>query len=314
MAIYSNSPGLAALIVSVRANFQKGYNSDAYTPVAPRIAAMGTTRSRKTRFPFPIDSAQIRRHVGDRVFNVVKATNQDLDAAPYELSYVVDRDDLADEDQSENAVAMLGTTIRRAGRKYRIMPDRLLRDVLSGNANSVIDGQPLFGTHRVDPTDSGSTAFSNTAVAALTPDTLWAAVAAMGALVGPDGDPVNPSPKQLVIPMAQEKTALECTAAMVLPSAAGSASQTNVLAQMGFQIVVWPMLDAISTTTWYLEDVSDPEDRGLIYLERQAPEIVEAFDPQSETAQNQNQYEWKSRARAVAGGGNPMKIFRRTAS
>jgi phage major head subunit gpT-like protein len=157
MAIYITSEGLRALTVSVRANFQKGYSSDNYKLVAPQIASMGTTRSRKTRFPFPIDSAQIRRHVGDRVFNVVKATSQDLDAAPYELSYVVDRDDLADEDQSENAVALLGTTIRRAGRKYRIMPDRLLRDVLSSNAVSVIDGRALFGTHYVDPTDTGST-------------------------------------------------------------------------------------------------------------------------------------------------------------
>lgn len=314
MAIYSTSTGLQALIVSVRANFQKGYNSDAYTPVAPRIASVGSTRSRKTRFPFPIDSAAIRRHVGDRVFNVVKATSQDLDAAPYELSYVVDRDDLSDEDQSENAVAMLGTTIRRAGRKYRILPDRLLRDVLSANANSVVDGRPLFGTHYVDPTDTGSTAFSNTAIATLTPDNLWAAVAAMGALTGPDGDPVNPSPKQLLVPLAQEKNALECTQAMMVPNAGGGASQDNVLARMGFSIVVWPMLDALSTTTWYLQDVSDPEDRGLVYLERQAPEIVENFDPTSETAQNENQYEWKSRARGVAGGGNPMKIRRHTAS
>lgn len=314
MTIYSTSDGLRALIVSVKANFQKGYTSDAYTPVAPRIASVGSTRSRKTRFPFPIDSAAIRKHVGDRVFNVVKATSQDLDAAPYELSYVVDRDDLADEDQSENAVAMLGTTIRRAGRKYRVMPDRLLRDVLSSNANSVIDGRPLFGTHYVDPTDSDSTSVSNDAVAALTPDALWATVAAMGGLTGPDGDPINVSPKQLLIPLALEKTALECTTAALMPSAAGTASQNNVLAQMGFEIVVWPMLDALSTTTWYVQDVSDPDDRGLVYLERQAPEIIENFNPTSDTAQNENQYEWKSRARAAAGGGNPMKIFRRRAS
>lgn len=314
MAIFSTSAGLQALIVSTRANFQKGYTSDAYQPVAPRIAAMGTTRSKKTRFPFPIDSAAIRKHVGDRVFNVVKATSQDLDAAPYELSYVVDRDDLADEDQSENAVAMLGTTIRRAGRKYRLMPDRLLRDVLSTNALSVIDGQALFGTHRVDPTDSGSTSFSNTTVLTLTPDNLWATIATMAALTGPDGDPVNPQPLQLLVPVAMQKTALECVAAPLLPSTAGSATQTNVLEKMGIQIVAWPMLDAIAAGTWYVQDVSDPDDRGLIYMERQAPEIVEAFDPTSPTAQNQNQYEWKSRARAVAGGGNPMKIFRRTAS
>lgn len=313
MAIYSQNADLRALNVSVRANFQKGYNSDNYPVVAPSIAAMVSSRSRKTRFPFPIDSAQIRQHIGDRVINVVKATSQDLENLPYELSYGLDRDDLADEDQSENAVAMLGATIRAAGRKYRLMADRLLKAVVSGNANSVIDGRPLFGTHYVDPTDSGSTSFSNTTAATLTPDNLWASVSEMAKLTGPDGDPVCPNPTQIIVPVALVKTALEVTQAAIVATASGNAAITNVL--MGrFQVVSWAMLDGISTTTWYLADASDPEDRGLVYVERQAPEIVENFDPSSDEAQNLNQYTWKSRARAVAGGGNPMKIRRHTAS
>lgn len=313
MAIYSTSADLRALNVSVRANFQRGYNSDAYKTVAPRIAAMATSRSRKTRFPFPIDSAQIRRHVGERVINVVKATSQDLENAPFELTYGVDRDDLADEDQSENAVAMLGVTIRGAAKKYRIYPDGLLRDVLSSNANSVVDGRALFGTHYADPTDTSSASMTNTVVATLTPDNLWASVAAMAALVGPDGNPIAPNPTQLIVPVALEKTALEVTQAAIVATSSGNAAVTNVL-QGRFEVVAWPMLDALSTTTWYLADVSDPDDRGLILVERQPPEIVENFDPMSDDAQNLNLYTWKSRWRGVAGGGNPMKIRRHTAS
>lgn len=313
MALLITTTTLAALNVATKSNFEEGLAKAKAMAVAPRIATMETTTTRKTKFPLAVDSAQIREHIGPRHVNVVKASDQDLEVLPYELTYGVDRDDLEDEDQGPTSVKLLAKTIRAAGRKYALMPDRLLYTVISGNATSVYDGRSLFGTHYQDPTDTSSTSWSNAKTSrALTPENLASTIADQAKLLSPDGDPINPAQRfVLMVPWALHQTALECTRAQMIPNSAGTASRTNVIPQAyNIEVVPWARLDAASATTWYLLDVSDPSDQGLIVLERKAPEIIEQFSPSDDRAIEFNQFTWTSRARMQAGGGNPARIFR----
>jgi phage major head subunit gpT-like protein len=83
-----------------------------------------------------------------------------------------------------------------------------------------------------------------------------------------------------------------------------------------YTVVVVPHLAASFTSGsdsyWYLADVSDPEDRGLIFQEREAVEMVSLFSPTDANVFERNEYVWGTRARYTAAAGNPKRIFRRT--
>lgn len=301
------SAALQALDVTLRANFNKSYQStDGYTPWADRVAVRVPSTSTKNLYPLVVDSGAIREWTsGERHYNSVALSSMELTNKKYELSYEVDREWIED-DQT----GLVLPTITSAGRKYRVHPDNLLAAVLSANP-ATLDGLALFhDAHYKNGRNSDNGTFDNNKTGrALTVANAATTRAEMLAFTGPDGDPmVNAGMKlALLVPPSLEATALEVSGAQYYPDS--NAQKVNVMAGK-YEVIVLQQLEAQSTTTWYMADLSDPMDRPLTFQERTPVEFTPQFNPSDPAAFAFDKFRWGSRARYVAGPGNPWKIQR----
>lgn len=308
MATRITSAVLAALDVTLRANFNKSYqSSDGYMPWADRVAVRVPSDSTKNTYPLVVDSGAIREwNGGERHYNTPVESSFELTNKKYELSYEVSRDWIEDD-----KTGLILPTIRGAGRKYRIHPDNLLAAVFNANP-ATIDGRALFhdAHYKNGRNAAGGTFDNDKGLRALTPTNAATTRAEMLALTGPDGDPmVNPGAKMtLIVPPSRESDAMEIAGAQYFPDGSGGVKQ-NVMAGK-YDVLVIPQLEALSSTTWYMGDLSDPDDRPFTFQERVPLEFVQLFNPTDPNVFNYDVFRWGTRVRYVAGPGNPWKIQR----
>lgn len=312
MAILVKHADLVALDRTVRTAFLDAYQNAAYKPIWPKIATRQTSTGSGNVYPAAIDAASIREWVeGERVVNGVVLDGARVVNQKWELTYGLRREDL-DDDQSGAVAQMLGRLRNGAG-KYAKHVDKLIFNVLKNNG-TCLDGLSLFSaSHKINPKDPASSTFDNDlGSTTLTYANLTTTRSVMMELKTPDGDPVNSDARVLVVPPALEPTARKIAQADVVITGATAASETNVYKGI-FDVVVVPQLSAAhggSDSVWYLVDAMDPEDRPLIYQDREALEIVSFFNPSDPSVFERDEYIWGTRARYTAAAGNPKKIFR----
>ena len=312
MAIKTDSAGLRALNLLVRANFMGAFNSaEGYSPWYTRLAAVVPSTTGGNIYPFSVDSGAVREFDGERVVNSLQIGEYKLTNKKYELTYGVNRDWLDDENSGALAGALM--KIRSGGSKFRQHPDALVASVFAANPVSA-DGVALFSaSHKTNPLDSASASWSNLKSSrALVADNLAKARAEMMLYRDASGDYMAANATLLIVPPSLEYTARKLTQAEMVPAASGTASETNIL-RGTFEILVVPQLEAQSSTTWYLADVSDPNDRPFIFQTRAPLEIVAKFSPEDDNVFEREEYIWGARCRYVAGAGNPYKIAKYTA-
>lgn len=313
MAILLKSASLRALDVTVRTSFMDAYGSNNYVPRYPGLAAVLSSASSANLYPSVVDAAAVREWVGERVVNPLVLEGASVTNQKWELTYSIQRDAL-DDDQS-GAVAMLMSRVRSGGGKFARHKDKLVFNVLKNNS-TCLDGLALFhDSHLVNPKDAAAGTFDNNITGtALTAVNAAAVRSSMMELKGPDGDPINEDPRILIVPPALELTARKISEADEIVFS-GSANESNVFKGRYTVIVVPQLATAFSglDATWYLADVSDAEDRGLIMQEREAVEITAKFALDDPQVFARDEYEWGARARYTAAGGNPKKIFKATA-
>ena len=316
MSILLFHADLAALDRTLKSAFIGAYEGKGYTPRWPMIAARHTSSSRENIYPSIIDAASIREWAeGERVVNGLVIEGASVTNQKWELTYGIRREDL--DDDLTGTVAQAVSRVRSGGGKYQRHPDKLVFNVIKNNSTS-LDGLALFhATHKVNPKDPGSATFANTTSGALTPTNVASARAAMMELVGPDGDPLNENPNVLLVPPALETTARKIAQAdEVIYSATATDTREMNVYKGNYTVVVAPHLAASFTSGsdsyWYLLDTNDSEDRGLIFQEREAVELVTLFDLADANVFQRDEYVWGTRARYTAAAGNPKKIFRRT--
>lgn len=313
MAILSKSSDLAALDVTVRTAFMDAYNS-AQASNWTMYATRQQSSSDGNLYPFAVDAAVIREwSEGERVINGLVLSSRKVVNSKYELTYGIKREAL--DDDMSGAVRNLVSMLRAGGNKHANLPDKLCVSVITGNGTS-LDGLALFhASHKVAPNTASTATFANTASGALTAANFAAARAAMMALQAADGDPVNPNPGLLIVPPALELTARQILEADNLVYTAGDGATTNVYKGRA-TVMVEPRLAAGFTggsdSYWYLVDATSPEDRPVIFQEREAVEIASLFNPSDPNVFERDEYVWGTRRRCVAAAGNPKKIFRRT--
>lgn len=313
MAIMIKPATLAALDVTVRTSFMSAYGSTDYKPHYPGLAALISSASAANLYPSVIDAATVREWIGERVVNPLVLDAASVTNQKWEITYGVQRDAL-DDDQS-GAVAMLMSRVRSGGGKFARHKDKLLFNVLKNNG-TCLDALALFhDSHPVNPKDSGAGTFDNNITGtALTVGNAAAVRGQMMELKGPDGDPINENPRVLIVPPALELTARKIAQADEIVFS-GNANETNVYKGM-YDVIVVPQLATTFSgldATWYLADVTDAEDRGLIIQEREALEIAAMFALTDPQVFSRDEYQWGARARYTAAAGNPKKIFRATA-
>lgn len=313
MAILLKSASLRALDVTVRTSFMDAYGSTAYAPRYPGLAAVLSSASAANLYPSVVDAAAVREWIGERVVNPLVLEGASVTNQKWELTYSIQRDAL-DDDQS-GAVAMLMSRVRSGGGKFARHKDKLVFNVLKNNS-TCLDGLALFhDSHLVNPKDAAAGTFDNNVTGtALTAINAAAVRSQMMELKGPDGDPINEDPRVLIVPPALELTARKISEADEIVFS-GNANESNVFKGRYTVIVVPQLATAFSglDAAWYLADVSDAEDRGLIMQEREAVEITAKFALDDPQVFARDEYEWGARARYTAAGGNPKKIFKATA-
>lgn len=306
---------LTALDVTVKGAFLDAYNAKSYTPKWPMVASRQSSTSARNVYPQAIDAAAIREwSEGERVVNGIVLVGASVRNQTWELTYSIKREDL--DDDMSGTVAQAVSRVRSGASKYLRHPDKLVFNVVKNNGTS-LDGLALFhASHKENPADPASATFSNTDSGAITPFNVAAARAKMLELKGPDGDPLNEEPNIILVSPAKETIARRIAQAdMVIDSGTATDNTQFNVYKGAYTVVVVPHLATAfggNDDYWYLVDNSDPEDRGLIFQEREAVEMVSLFSPTDANVFERNEYVWGTRARYTAAAGNPKRIFRRT--
>lgn len=165
-----------------------------------------------------------------------------------------------------------GTTMKlmkKAGYRARYKQDDLLRSVLSGGfaTTTTWDGAYLFSaTHSIG--DTGLTQ-SNLGTGALSETTLTTGYVALGNMKDHENLTMPNDIAYLVVPRSLHRKAWELVHSTEGPETGDR--KKNFINSLNIQVVVWPLLDAVSTTAWYL--LTDKMWHALTAYQKVAPSM-----------------------------------------
>lgn len=165
-----------------------------------------------------------------------------------------------------------GTTMKlmkKAGYRAKYKQDDLLRSVISGGfaTTTTWDGAYLFSaTHSIG--DSGLQQ-SNLISGALSETTLNSGYTTLMTMKDHENLVMPNSVSYLVVPAALAKKAWELVNSTDGPETGDR--KRNFINSLNIQVVVWPLLDAISTTSWFL--LTDKMWHALTAYQKVAPSL-----------------------------------------
>jgi hypothetical protein len=129
------------------------------------------------------------------------------------------------------------------------LENRTVYAILTANAN-LADGGALFNSTVV--TTAGGHANLAGAGAAISVTTLGAGRAAMRLQKGLQSEELNIAPAYLIVPATQENLAYQFTSANYVPAQASNINEFRAGGRTALEPIVEALLDANSTTAWYL--------------------------------------------------------------
>jgi phage major head subunit gpT-like protein len=297
---------LNALRVRFSNDFAKGYGiaKQWYDKVSTTVPSDGEANI----YGWMAELPEMREWLGERVVANLKEHAYSLANKRYELTYGVNRDKIADD-----KLAIYALHFTQLGGRTKKHPDILMRDVMQNGQNALCyNGQNFFSTtHPIDPYQNLGT-YSNYSASgmALTPANFEAVRATMMNYKGESGTPLGILPNLLVVPPQLEMAAKRILKSTSVPSAAGTAAETNVLEGAADYVVAEDL--GGQPTTWYLLCTT----RGInpfIYQLREASEfamLVAANDP---NVFNLNEYRFGSTVRDAAGYSLPFLAYKASA-
>lgn len=188
----------------------------------------------------------------------------------WELTIEVDRNAILDD-----RLGVFAPQFEMMGRSVRKHPDDLMVTLLqAGHTSLCFDGQYFFDTDHpvsLDNTSYGTQQNYWSSGKALTHANYDSVRAAMMSFKDESNSPMGIMPDLLVVPPALESTGKLILEADYIPSAAGTASQTNVYKGTAKLLVVNEL--AGQDTTWYLLATGLPV-KPFVYQDRMAPQFV----------------------------------------
>jgi hypothetical protein len=152
-----------------------------------------------------------------------------------------------------NDFSNFGTTMKvmkKAGYRAKYKQDDLMRGVLSGgfDTTTVWDGDYLFSaTHNIG--DTGVTQ-SNLISGALSETTLNTAYVSLATMKDHENLVMPLQVAYLVVPASLHKKAWELTMSPDGPETGDR--KKNFVNSLNIKVITWPLLDAVSTTAWFL--------------------------------------------------------------
>jgi phage major head subunit gpT-like protein len=273
---------LKNILTGFKAIYQAAYDSAPF--FWNKIATEVPSSDKQEIYGWLLRIPTLREWIGDRLVQNAALASYTLRNKHYELTEELDRDDVEDD-----SLGRYKPLVEMMGLQARKWPDYLLAALLqAGTTEKAFDGKAFFADdHPKDISGRTSGTYDNNfASTALSTANYDAVRTAMMSYVGEDGKPLGVRPNLLVVPPQLERTARTILNAELIPSAAGTASETNVLRGSADLLVV-PEL-ANEATTWYLLDVSKPI-KPFVFQLRKAPQFV------TKTAIDDDSVFWKNK-------------------
>jgi phage major head subunit gpT-like protein len=291
----------------LQSDFNDGYkNAPSYFEKYSRVKQ---SKGRDSRYGWPDRLPNFREWEGSRQIQNVVAQEYTIVNRLWELTCGIKRTDLEDD-----IFNLFGATPKQIGKQAKILPDlRTIYLLQNGKTIDTFDGVPFFsGSHPVDTYNSGAGTQSNlfdsstVGVTPLTQANAATVIAAMGSLIGRDGNPFGFWPSVVMVPpqlafQAHQIFDMQFIAQALTGSVSGVAVTENAL--RGACTVVVNEYLANDANTWYIFDLRDEEFRPLTWQSRSAPEFVWLNRPDDANVFMQDKFLYGSRMRGEAGFG-----------
>lgn len=270
------------------------------------------SKGRETRYAWPDRIPNFRIWDNERQINNIVAQEYTIQNKLWELTTGVKRTDLADDIHD----IFTGTTPSQLGKQARILPDlRAVALLQSGTTLTTFDGVPFFsGSHPIDTFNpskgSQSNRFDSSTVGPtpVNPANMQAVLAAMGSLIGRDGNPLGFWPSLVMGPPARKfdmeqvfNMQFLTQALTVAGVASGVATTENALRGM-CKVLVNEWL-AGDPNTIYVFDLRDKDYKPMAWQTREPPEFTWLNKPNDYTVFMLDQYLFGGRMRGEAGYG-----------
>lgn len=276
---------LQALQTSFSTIFKSAYRD---TPTFwARLATRVSSSTKTNTYGWMDRLLQMRKWVGPRVVQNLKANAFMIENEPYEATLAVDRDEIEDDQ-----LGLFDARVAELARVGARLPDQLLLEaLLAGETALGFDGQPMFSaSHPLDPAGVQS----NLVDLEFNPGN-WAFVrATMQSYTGEDGRPLGVNPNLVVIPPEYEFMAKHIFNAEYAPGGGSNVQKSEA------SYLVIPELAGM--TDWYAFDVSAPI-KPFIFQERRAVQLVAKTAPTDDNVFWLKEFVWGVDGRGAVGNG-----------
>jgi phage major head subunit gpT-like protein len=284
---------LQALQTSFSTIFGKAFRS--YQTSLGALAMVVTSSTKTSTYGWMSPLFKMRKWIGPRVIQNLKANSYIIENEPYEATLAVDRDEIEDDQ-----LGLFSPRVEALARVGAQLKDQLLLEaLLAGETGTGFDGLPMFSaSHTLDPAGVQSNLSTNIS---FSPGG-WAFVqATMQSYTGEDGQPLGISPNLVVIPPEYEYMAK-----LIFGSASTPGGGPNPNYNTASYLVV-PEL--AGTSDWYAFDVRQPI-KPFIFQLRRAVQLVSKTAPTDENVFWLKEFVWGIDGRAGVGYGPWFTAFK----
>lgn len=270
----------------------------------PRIAMEVPSGTEEEIYEWMHMVPSVRKWVGPRRVNRLATNGYRLKNDKWEETIGVARTKIEDDKLGFYAprFEMMGLAVAK-------WPDQQLAKLLKNGATDLCwDGKAFFADdHPIDPNDADAGSIDNKFALALTSANFDTVYSKMQEYKSEAGEPMGLVPDTMFIPPALRAAAQKITKSEIIPSAAGTASESNYNKGI-VDVVVLPEL-AGEDTAWYLAVTKLPV-KPLIFQKREMGGLVSRTAEDSPNVFELDEYQYGVRLRAAFGYGLPYLIAR----
>jgi len=283
---------LSAINVGFNAIFQQGWERGGENLIGPKLATQTNSSHASSIYGGMAEIPRMREWLGPRIFHNLEAHAVTITNRTFEDSVRVSREEIEDEQLGWSRMK-----IEALGQAGAMLPDDLVRAAIQGNPAG-FDGLSFFNdAHDLDPIGGVQ---DNTLALALTAANYATARATMMAFCGRNGEPLGVMPDLMVVPPQLEGVARLTLNADMVPSTAGTASESNIWKGSADLLVVPEFADA--PTRWFLFATKRPL-KPYIWQIRRPVQLVSRTNLDSDNVFTLNQFEWGIDGRGEVGPG-----------
>jgi phage major head subunit gpT-like protein len=279
-----------------------------------QLADEVTSTNKTEVYPIKGRTARMRKWEGERIIRENQVYGYQVTNEKFEDTVAVKIEDMEDD-----KFGLYDSQMADLGEAAAALPyDQIIYLLKNGGTLLGYDGVAFFSdSHPKDPMRAAAGTWDNLAAStALTAANLASVIASMRTRSDEHGNLLRVAPTHLIAPAALEKTVDEVlTGPLILQTVTSpgnlAAAPTNVMAGKLQKLIV-PELDADSTTTWYVADLSKPA-KPFFWQWKVRPMFQRLTDMNSEYVMKNDAMLFGARARGAAGFGLPHLMTKCTA-